>query len=260
MYNILVELNLSLRYIDDDQYISQNRRMIMLTNEMKEIMEVLLANRLFLYSLMHKVFGREPDQELLEILTGEATCEAYGLLSEAEDDTMARAVKFLTELREDIKNPAFLDRAKNEYTVLFIGPAKLVAPPWESVYRNKQEMLFQESTLAVREFYRKFHMLPEGYPRIPDDSLALEIHFMAKLAEKSLDALQNDRLDYLKYYLSGQNIFLANHLLVWIPMFVERMAKATSDYLYPQMCLILDDFLKKDKTLVAELMETLQEA
>ena len=232
----------------------------MLSNEMKEVMEVLLANRLYLYSLMHKVFGREPDQDLLNILVSDASCEAYGLLSEAEDDVMARACKFLTGLRDDIQNAEFLDRAKSEYTKLFIGPAKLVAPPWESVYRNKQEMLFQESTLAVREFYRKFNMLAEGYPRIPDDGLALEIHFMAKLAEKSLDALQTDRLDYLKYYLSGQNIFLANHLLIWIPMFVERMANAPSDYLYPQMCLILDDFLKKDKKIVEELLENLQQA
>ena len=229
----------------------------MLTNETKEIMEVLLANRLFLYSLMHKVFGGEPDTELLEILTSDSTCEAYELLSETENDVMARAGKFLRELRQDIQNPEFLDRAKNEYTVLFIGPAKLVAPPWESVYRNKQEMLFQESTLAVREFYRKFNMLPEGYPRIPDDGLALELHFMAKLAQKSLDALREDKLDWLKYYLNGQNIFLANHLLVWIPMFLERMTKAPSDYLYPQMCLILDDFLKKDKKVVEELLENL---
>lgn len=230
----------------------------MLTNETKEIMEVLLANRLFLYSLMHKLFGGEPDQELLDILTSDSTCEAYGLLSEEENDIMARACKFLTELREDIQKPEYMDRVKNEYTVLFIGPAKLIAPPWESVYRNKQEMLFQESTLAVREFYRKFNMLPENYLRVPDDGLALELHFMAKLSQKALDALQGDRLDWLKYYLQGQNIFLANHLLVWIPMFLERMAEATTDYLYPQMCLILDDFLKKDKKVVEELLENLR--
>ncbi len=232
----------------------------MLTNETKEIMEVLLANRLFLYSLMHKVFGGEPDQELLNILSSDSTCEAYGLLSDAEDDVMAHAVKFLTELRDDMKRPEFLGRVKNEYTVLFIGPAKLVAPPWESVYRSKEEMLFQESTLAVREFYRKFNMLPEGYPHIPDDGLALELHFMAKLAQKAMDALQEEKMDWFKYYLNGQNIFLSNHLLVWIPKFVARMANATSDYLYPQMCLILEDFLKKDKKVLEELLEALQQA
>jgi len=100
--------------------------------------------------------------------------------------------------------------------------------------------------------------LPEGYPRIPDDGLALELHFMAKLSQKALTALQEDKLDWLKYYLNGQNIFLSNHLLIWIPMFVERMAGATSDYLYPQMCLVLDDFLKRDKKVVEELLDNLQ--
>lgn len=229
----------------------------MITNEKKEIMEVLLANRLFLYSLMHKVFGRTPDRDLMEILTGEAACEAFSLLSDSEDDVMARCVRFLGEVRSDCADSDFIEKLKSEYTRLFIGPTKLIAPPWESVYRSKQGLLFQESTLAVREFYRKFHMLPEGYPHVADDSLALELDFMSRLAEKSLAAFRTEDYDALTHYLTGQNIFLQNHLLVWVPKFLERMAEAPSDYLYPQMCLILDDFLKRDQQIVEELIAEL---
>lgn len=220
-------------------------------------MEVLLANRLFLYSLMHKVFGRTPDRDLMEILTGEAACEAFSLLSDSEDDVMARCVRFLGEVRSDCADSDFIEKLKSEYTRLFIGPTKLIAPPWESVYRSKQGLLFQESTLAVREFYRKFHMLPEGYPHVADDSLALELDFMSRLAEKSLAAFRTEDYDALTHYLTGQNIFLQNHLLVWVPKFLERMAEAPSDYLYPQMCLILDDFLKRDQQIVEELIAEL---
>lgn len=229
----------------------------MLTNEQKEIIEVLLSNRLFLYSLMHKVFGREPDAALFAVLTGDASCEAFGLLSDTEEDVMARCVRFLTELRTDAAQPSFIDQARSEYARLFIGPAKLAAPPWESVYRSKQGLLFQESTLAVREFYRKFNMLPEGYPSVADDSVALELDFMSKLAAKSLDALRNDDYASLKYLLNGQNIFLQNHLLIWIPKFLEKMADAPSDLLYPQMCLVLDDFLKRDQKLTDEILSLL---
>ena len=39
-----------------------------MTEQKREAAELLLSNRLFLYSLLHKLFGREPDAELLNIL------------------------------------------------------------------------------------------------------------------------------------------------------------------------------------------------
>ncbi len=219
-------------------------------NENKEILEVLL----FLYSLLHKVFGREPDTDFLQILTGENTCEAFALLSDEEGDVPDRFVLFLKELRGEFTQKPFMEQLKTEYTRLFIGPTKLPAPPWESVYRSKQGLLFQESTLAVREFYRKFNMLPQDYPHVADDSLALELHFMAKLSEKALDALRADRMEDLNYYLNGQNIFLQSHLLVWVPKFLERMADAPSDLMYPQLALVTDDFLRRDQKVVEEML------
>lgn len=230
----------------------------MATNENNEILEVLLANRLFLYSLLHKVFGREPDADFLQILTGENTCEAFALLSDEEGDVPDRFVLFLKELRGEFLQESFLEQLKTEYTRLFIGPTKLPAPPWESVYRSKQGLLFQESTLAVREFYRKFHMLPEGYPHVADDSLALELDFMARLSEKALDALRAGRMEDLKHYLNGQNIFLQNHLLIWVPKFLERMADAPSDRMYPQMALVTDDFLRRDQKVIEEMLSMIE--
>ena len=156
-----------------------------MTEEKREAIELVLSNRLFLYSLTHKLFGREPDAEMLNILTDEHTGEAFALLSEEEGDIMDRTASFLGEIREEKENPAFLEEAKDEYTRLFIGPVSLVAPPWESVYGQKDAMLFQESTLEVRNTYRLFGLIPEGYPHVADDSLALELHFMALLAQRS---------------------------------------------------------------------------
>ena len=44
-----------------------------MNGEKREAMELLLANRFYLYSLLHKCFGREPDRQQLELLTGEQT-------------------------------------------------------------------------------------------------------------------------------------------------------------------------------------------
>ena len=226
-----------------------------MNDQTKEAVELLLSNRLFLYSLMHKLFGREPDEELLNILTDEHTGEAFGLLSEEEKDIMDRTAVFLGEIREEKQNPAFLEEAKDEYTRLFIGPMSLVAPPWESVYGQKDAMLFQESTLEVRNTYRQYGLIPEGYPHVADDSLALELHFMALLAQRGLDAFYAGKNDDLTADLTGSSDFLKKHLLVWVPKFLERMKGAKTSILYPQMCLVLDEFLRKDAETVKEVLQ-----
>ena len=228
-----------------------------MNDQTKEAVELLLSNRLFLYSLMHKLFGREPDEELLNILTDEHTGEAFGLLSEEEKDIMDRTAVFLGEIREEKQNPAFLEEAKDEYTRLFIGPMSLVAPPWESVYGQKDAMLFQESTLEVRNTYRQYGLIPEGYPHVADDSLALELHFMALLAQRGLDAFYAGKNDDLTADLTGSSDFLEKHLLVWVPKFLERMKGAKTNILYPQMCLVLDEFLRKDAETVKEVLQAL---
>ena len=228
-----------------------------MNDQTKEAVELLLSNRLFLYSLMHKLFGREPDEELLNILTDEHTGEAFGLLSEEEKDIMDRTAVFLSEIREEKQNPAFLEEAKDEYTRLFIGPVSLVAPPWESVYGQKDAMLFQESTLEVRNTYRQYGLIPEGYPHVADDSLALELHFMALLAQRGLDAFYAGKNDDLTADLTGSSDFLKKHLLVWVPKFLERMKGAKTNILYPQMCLVLDEFLRKDAETVKEVLQAM---
>ena len=228
-----------------------------MNDQTKEAVELLLSNRLFLYSLMHKLFGREPDEELLNILTDEHTGEAFGLLSEEEKDIMDRTAVFLSEIREEKQNPAFLEETKDEYTRLFIGPVSLVAPPWESVYGQKDAMLFQESTLEVRNTYRQYGLIPEGYPHVADDSLALELHFMALLAQRGLDAFYAGKNDDLTADHTGSSDFLKKHLLVWVPKFLERMKGAKTNILYPEMCLVLDEFLRKDAETVKEVLQAL---
>ncbi len=231
-----------------------------MTDEKREAVELLLANRLYLYSLLYKTFGREPDAELLTLLCAETAVSAFALLSEEKGDVLDRVGPFLEGLRAKANDPAFLEEAKTEYMHLFVGPDKLVAPPWESVYRGEDAMLFQAVTLEVREIYRGFGLLPEGYPHVADDSLALELAFMSKLAERAAEDLRNGDETGLCRLLESSQEFLEKHLLRWIPKFLERMQKATSQLMYPQLCVVLDAFLKRDRDTLAELRSFLEQA
>lgn len=222
----------------------------------KESIEILLANRVYLYEMLHVVFSGVPNEELIHILAGENTSQAFEILSENEDDMMAKMSHFVQKLGKKLdENPAFLDDVKSEYTKLLIGPGRLVAYPWESTYNGKENLLFQESTLRVRQFYRKYGYLPQEYPHVADDHIALELHFMSKLSQRALDAFQKDDLKETRSLLDGQQVFLKFHMLNWIPKYAENIKKSKTAHMYPQFAQGVDAFIQIDKEFIGEAIE-----
>ena len=131
---------------------------------------------------------------------------------------------------------------------------EMEAPPWESIYVGEEGRLFQESTLKVRDCYRRFGLLPEEYRRVADDSLALELGFMAELAQRSASAFAAADEAALRKTLQGALDFLNEHLLLWVPQLLERMGRTETDLLYPRLTRILNSFLEKDRETINDLL------
>ena len=213
---------------------------------------IILANRTYLYRLLQNFFGNEPTIDRLGVLFSEHTMTSLTLLS------LEHGVDELKIFAEQLNTnaDAALDRVRSEYTRLFMGPTKLPAPPWESVYTTKERLLFQESTLKVRQCYLKYNFLPANYRSEPDDHLALELDFMANLSHLAQDAFQNDKPDEALNILKDQQAFLKEHLLLWVPQFVSDLHTATSHPLYLGMSSILSNFLKTDNIILDEILES----
>ena len=216
-----------------------------------EACELLLVSRNYLYQLLYKAFAREPDKAFLELLTSETTRGCFELLGVGIPEELSAG---LTRLRGKADDAAFTERLREEYTRLFVGPLEMDAPPWESVYVGEEGMLFQESTLQVRACYHRFGLLPEEYPRVADDSLALELGFMAELARRAADAFGAGDAETLDAALRGARDFLKEHLLVWVPLLAERAGKTGTAPLYPQLLRILDSFLKQDRETLNDIL------
>lgn len=227
----------------------------MIPQETRETFEVILSSRVLLYKLFHKTFGREPDEAYLSLFDDDAVIQSFALFSVKEDDTMAKAVAFLTGLRTKRADPEYLSMLHHEYMRLFVGPQKLPAPPWESVYRSHQGLLFQESTLTIREIYRKQGFETEGYPRVADDSLALEMDFMGRMADRALEALHTDNMEALKEALTVSESFLHVHLLFWVPKMLEKLNGSAFRLFYPQMIKILLAFMELDLELIRDMLK-----
>ena len=220
---------------------------------------ILLANRSYLYSMLQRIFGVQPDVELIGSITNEHTREGLQLLVQEDDQQFDRYFKLFDQYLKDmsVDPKGTIEKLKGEYTYLLIGPNKLPAPPWESVYLTKERLIFQESTLKVRRSYMKYNFLPSNYPHEADDHLALELDFMVHLAKLSQEYAENEKKEELKSVLLDQKSFLNDHLLVWIGDFAEEIQQGKTQYFYPQMAHLTTPVLKRDIFVLEELISLL---
>ncbi|WP_374182855.1 Tat proofreading chaperone DmsD [Klebsiella variicola subsp. variicola] len=97
---------------------------------------------------------------------------------------------------------------------LFIGPWALPAPPWGSVWLDKESVLFGDSTLALREWMRTNGIALDAERNEPEDHFGTLLLLAAWLCETEQDALFAQ--------------LLAWHLLPWsgrfLSVFVDHAA------------------------------------
>ena len=226
-------------------------------SQQNDAVAILIANRSYLYRLLQRIFGGEPQMEVLKIAADSHTEEALKLLLQEDEHLFEEAFKVLEQVALALqdKPEQILDKFNSEYTYLFIGPNALPAPPWESVYLSKEKALFQESTLRVRQAYLKYKFLPANYPREADDHLALELDFMAHLSQIAQEHFENGQIEEMKEILADQKAFLNDHILLWIDDFAKDIQKSKTHYLYPAMAELTRHYLKIDAALIEELLE-----
>jgi len=114
-------------------------------------------------------------------------------------------------------------------------------------------MLFQRSTLEVRNFYRSQGFIPAEYPHVADDHLAIELDFMAQLALRMLEAAQANDEEVYKNSLVASREFLDEHLLKWVPQYVVDLQEEQAVF-YPLVVRALQLFLQKDAGLLRAIL------
>jgi len=185
--------------------------------ENSEIISI-LTGEILLLDFLSKSLYVEPDEDWISTLFKEnlfdevpfayeqnETAEALKVLTNWIDENMLRSTQ---EIIKDLKY---------DYARLFIGLGKVLAPPWESVYFNVDHLVFQEQTLQVRDWYRRFNIEPVNLFKEPDDHIGLELSFLSYLTQKALDAHHSSNLAEFQNYIKAEKQFLAEHVLNWAP-------------------------------------------
>lgn len=214
-------------------------------------LEALLLSRCYLFALFHKAFGGEPNSLLLESMASTITVDVVNEYSCA-DETMGKLEVFLSGLSDKARDASFLDKVVSEYALFFEGPADLPAYPWEAPYISHDATVFQKSTLTIREAYRSYGLQVKLFQHVPDDRVSTMCAFMAHLADRSLTAFRDRRLDDLGVLLGDQYRFVRDHLNNWIPEYAKLVRNAKTAWLYPQLAQGMQVFARLDEAFLTE--------
>ena len=133
-----------------------------------------------------------------------------------------------------------------DFNRLFVGPGKLLAPPYESAYLNQDGLVMQEETLSVRKYYRTAGLEISALGREPDDHIVFQLEFICYLLSQEAQALngvEDDHINYLELYRK----FFAEHLMIWVPKHTRDVQVHSQTSACKAMGLLLEGFLETEK-------------
>ncbi len=179
--------------------------------------------------------------------------DSYKFLSECyylPDEELAQKVgdlaqtnQFFAELCNCIASGFELELLKTDYAQLFVGPFKLLAPPYGSFYLEDSRIM-GESTIDVRNWYER-----EGLDVVIKDApdhIAMELEFMYYLIAKQTQAANEGNLQDIQLYQQKQKSFLCVHLTRWLPEFAEKVQKNAQAEFYKKLARLTEIFVQKD--------------
>lgn len=185
-------------------------------------------------ALLARVFLRPADDELLARLADPRTMADWPLATDENADARALLTRGARTAR---------DVLASEFQRLFVGPGRLPAPPWESVYRSVDRLLFDEHTIEVRQAYAAAGLAAPEPGREPDDHVGLEFDFVATLAARAVAAADEGDDSEAGSAAEAVGAFLDDHLCRWAPTWAGQLAVSAEQDFYRGAALLAVDLL-----------------
>lgn len=206
-----------------------------------------LANRRFIYALLARALAEEADETYREVFCGDHAASEIALADASADGLEAA----FAQARKTMRDSA-LERLREEYARIFIGPERLPVAPYESVFLTGKRVLFQPSVLEVRRSYREAGFLPARLHSVPDDFIGLEMDFMAKLADAAFRAWQQGDESACERRLEQSKRFLEDHLNHWVGDFAQQVGSKHGACFYEAVLRMAARYCMADPVLLQE--------
>lgn len=209
-----------------------------------------LAARAFVYRALQAVTAGMPTKQNAEVVLSDVFAQAFEILQAPFDANEQHSLREAYEADQ----AGFLDQAGVNYTKLFYGPQKLVAPPWESSYVVTGRKIFQANTLDVRRAYRRQGLEPRALNKVPDDHISIELGFMAELADRMAlgeaeSSAQGAQTSEFMAAVSASASFLDSHLGKWAADYANDLSASGAGSFYPFVGSCIAALVEADRAL-----------
>ncbi len=182
----------------------------------------------------------QPAPEFAEENVFDALAEAAARV----DPALAEQARALGSAFADAELEALLV----DYTRLFLGPAQVLAKPYESVWRDAQETVMGHSTLAVLDMYREGGFdIDDGFRELPDH-IAAELEFLYLLVFRQNRAHHSGDFDGLGAAEELERRFLDEHLGRWIGPFTRAVGAGAETDFYRHLAELTGRFVTIEAT------------
>lgn len=118
-----------------------------------------------------------------------------------------------------------------DFQQLFEGCDVMPAPPWGSVYLDREQVIFGDSMLRLRQFLSVHQIELNTGMREPEDQFGLSLFIMAIIIE------QDKKEEFVIEFLS-------EHLLPWAYHYLELVKKHAKTQVYASLANVTFEWLK----------------
>ncbi|WP_240206100.1 MULTISPECIES: molecular chaperone TorD family protein [Vibrio] len=116
-----------------------------------------------------------------------------------------------------------------DFFLLFEGGEAMLAPPWGSVYMDREEVIFGDTTVAYRQFLRDHDIALDTGMREPEDQIGLMLFAVSQLVEQEHD-------------IESVKALFSQHLLTWCYRYFELVEKHASTQSYKQLAALVSQW------------------
>lgn len=220
-----------------------------------------IAFRAFSYDLFRRLLIEEPTPELLQFLQAIPQQQRFSSLFSLlpTNDSLANALNCIEHYlatHEFIAGDTTFEDLHWDFTRLFIGPEKPLAPPWESVYRSKDGLLFQETTQHIQRIYAEQDFVLAENEFEAADHIGFELDFLYQQSVFTLQLTEQENdVTLLITSLQLQYDFLTHHLLMFSDTFCQCIQDSANTTFYRDFSRVLQQFINHDQRQLKTMIE-----
>jgi len=135
-----------------------------------------------------------------------------------DDELVSKLCKLKKSLEENSEEDLVADHAQ-----LMIGPFELLAPPYGSVYLEKNRKIMGDTTMEVGQFYFDCGLEVASDYNDPPDHIAVEMEFIHFLFSEIFKSLNEDKEVTAENYKTKLREFLEKYYLPFSDNFAEKI-------------------------------------